>query len=158
MFLSIFKYNSWIIGLQKNKRNTNAGNRIWSVNTEVVTENITLPVNAVNVICTGVMIVWLSSLLAFLIFHGQHYIEITVRANIIAQLQVLSIGKVYSIKSLLLLSKCHLTPNLPANIDQDSQTPQRASKSEWISLCAFRKFIASVTTSLVLNDSLPLRI
>lgn len=42
----------------------------------------------------------------FLICYGQHYIEIIVRANTIVQLQVLSIGKV---KSLLLLSKCHLS-------------------------------------------------
>ena len=76
------------------------------------------------------MTVRLSSLLAFLIFYGQHYIEIIVRANNTVQLQVLAIGKVYSIKSLLLLSKCHLSPNSAANIDKESQAFQRVTKSE----------------------------
>lgn len=94
------------------------------------------------------MTVWLSSLLVFLIFYGQHYIEIIVRANNTVQLQVLAIGKVYSIKSLLLLSKCHLSPNSPANIDKESQAFQRVTKSEWISLCSFSTFIAPVKMSL----------
>lgn len=97
------------------------------------------------------MTIWLSSLLAFLIFYGQHYIEIIVRANTIVQLQVLSIDKVYSIKSLLLLSKCHLSQNPPANIDQESQAFQWAPKSEWISLCTFRTFIAPVTSLYVVR-------
>lgn len=72
----------------------------------------------------------LSSLLAFLIFYGQHHIGIIVRANTTVQLQVLSIGKVYIIKSLLLLSKYHLSPNPPANIDQEFEDFQQAPKSE----------------------------
>lgn len=147
----IFEYSSRTPDYQ---RNTGTGNRMQSINTEGVTENISLfHFPTVNIICTRIMIVWLS-LLAFLIFHGQHYFEIILRANIIAQFQALSIGKVYSIKSLLLLSKCHLLWNRPANIDQESQAPQSTAKSERISLEGFRTFIAPVTTSLVLSDSL----
>lgn len=94
------------------------------------------------------MAVWLYSLLSFLICFGKHYIEIIVRANNTVLLQVLSIGKVYSIKSLLLLSKCHLSPNSPANIDKESLAFQRVTKSEWISLCIFSTFIAPIKTSL----------
>lgn len=57
-------------------------------------------------------------------------------------------GKVYSIKSLLLLGKCHLSQNPPANIDQECQAFQRALKSEQISLCSFRTFIAPLIRSL----------